>query len=55
MDSVITVNTDFFLVLAESLLISMSDNTVRMDSISMDFRLYQFPGPNTKDTLNTMD
>jgi len=34
-----SVNTDFFLVPGESLLISMSDNTVRMDSVSMEFRL----------------
>jgi len=31
----------FFLVQAESLLISLSDNTVRMDSISTDFSLLQ--------------
>jgi len=37
----------FFVVLAESLLISMYDNTVRMDSISTDFHLLQtsFPVP----------
>jgi len=41
LDSVI-MNTrliDFFLVPAESLLLSMSDNMVRTDSVSTDFRL----------------
>jgi len=37
----------FSLVPAESLLISIFDNTVRTDTISMDFRLWQtsFPVP----------
>jgi len=35
------VNTDFFIFPAESVLISLSDNMVRMDSISTDFDLLQ--------------
>jgi len=36
-----SVNTDFFLVPAESLLISMSDDIVRTDSASRDFHFLQ--------------
>jgi len=41
------VNTDFFLFPAESLLISVCDNMVWMDSITMDFCLLRtsFPVP----------
>ena len=37
----IRLTQNFFLVPAESLLISMSDNMVRMDSVSTDFHLVQ--------------
>jgi len=36
-----SVNTDFFLDPDEYLLISMCDNTVRMDSVTTDFSLLQ--------------
>jgi len=40
-----SVNADFFLVPAEFLLISMSDDTVRMDSVNMEFHLLQTSFP----------
>jgi len=52
-----SVNADFFLVPAEFLVISMSDDTVRMDSVNMEFHLLQtsFPVANTTNTLDTTD
>ena len=40
-----SVNTDFFLVPADSRLISMSDNAVRTDYVSTDFHLLQTSFP----------